>query len=255
MKGIEESISEADLEAARSDREGWSWWLEEVIGNPALEAPMISGAPSHTPISDRAFNLIVEFEVSSQQAYEAKYRGPIWPQGASGVTIGIGYDVGYASKTQLHADWDGAIPTAMVTALEQALGVQGAAAKPLAASLKSKVDVSWAAAIGVHRGKVIPRWVGLVERNLANTNLLKPDSLGALVSLTYNRGASFSKAGDRYREMRAIKQHMGDKALSQIPGEFRSMKRLWPTVPGLQTRREREAKLFERGLVETPPVG
>jgi hypothetical protein len=35
---------------------------------------------------------------------------------------------------------------------------------------------------------------------------------------------------------------------ASIPGEFRSMKRLWPTVPGLRKRREREARLFERGL-------
>ena len=44
-----------------------------------------------------------------------------------------------------------------------------------------------------------PRWVALVEGALVNTNRLGPASLGALVSLTYNRGASNPKLGDRYR--------------------------------------------------------
>ena len=56
--------------------------------------------------------------------------------------------------------------------------------------------------------KVIPRSVALVKRPLPNTAQLSQDSLGALVSLTYNRGASFGKAGDRYVEMRSIRQRM-----------------------------------------------
>jgi hypothetical protein len=96
------------------------------------------------------------------------------------------------------------------------------------------------------------RWVGLVERSLPNTGAIGPDCLGALVSLTYNRGASFGKAGARYREMRNIKAHMAAKAFGDIPDEFRSMKRLWPDMTGLQKRREREARLFQRGLAALP---
>ncbi|MDQ0473445.1 hypothetical protein [Labrys wisconsinensis] len=249
---IEAPIEEAFLEQARGDREGLAWWWDNEAGRGVLEGPQISGPGSATPISQRAFDLIVEFEVSSQQIYEQKYRSPTWPQGASGVTIGIGYDVGYATRAQLHADWDDAIPAAMVTALERAVGVQGGSAQPIARALKASVDVSWDAAIKVHRGKVMPRWVGLVERSLANTARIGPDCLGALVSLTYNRGASFTKAGDRYAEMRSIKQHMAAAAFAAVPGDLRSMKRLWPGVPGLQMRREREARLFEAGLAALP---
>lgn len=122
----------------------------------------------------------------------------------------------------------------------------------VAKRLQAKVDVPWASAIDVHREKVLPRWVGLVERSLPNTGAIGPDCLGALVSLTYNRGASFGKAGARYREMRNIKAHMAAKAFGDIPDEFRSMKRLWPDMTGLQKRREREARLFERGLAALP---
>jgi hypothetical protein len=192
--------------------------------------------------------MIVEFEVSSEALYTSRYRRPVWPKKASGVTIGIGYDVGYETIAQLHQDWDGAIPASMVKALEAALGVTGTPADAVAANLRNSVDVPWDAAISVHRSKVVPRWVGLVEGHLPNTSLLSADSLGALVSLTYNRGASFGNPDDRYSEMRAIKAHMIARAFRRIPDELRSMKRLWPDVPGLQDRREKEARLFELGL-------
>jgi len=242
-------LTPEELAQARSDREGLAWLAEErQAARTGLEAAQPGGAPSATPISRAAFDLIVEFEVSSRQLYEARYRTPIWPGGQSGVTVGIGYDVGYATGAMLESDFGETIPDRMIDALKTAIGVTGTAARALAQSLAGEVDVPWAAAISVHRVKVMPRWVGVVERGLPNTSEVGPDCLGALVSLTYNRGASFSKAGDRYREMRAIKACMQTRDFDRIPAEFRSMKRIWPTVPGLQKRREREARLFEAGL-------
>jgi GH24 family phage-related lysozyme (muramidase) len=80
--------------------------------------------------------------------------------------------------------------------------------------------------------------------------------LGALVSLVYNRGASFGipEAKDpsgRFREMRNIKAHMANKAFDQIPDELLSMRRLWIGVKdmrGVVLRREAEAALFKQGL-------
>lgn len=198
-------------------------------------------------ISQRAFDLIIREEVSSQEFYERKYRHPIWPGVQSGVTIGIGYDVGHHTREQVRADWGGRLPAHMVEALQTACGVTGKAAKPLAQSLQA-VDVPWSAAIAVFRDVDVPKWTGIVERALPNTDKLHGDSLGALVSLTYNRGASFNKDGDRYNEMRAIKAHMTNKQFAHIPSELRAMKRIWPDVRGLQDRRGREAVLFERGL-------
>jgi GH24 family phage-related lysozyme (muramidase) len=241
-------LDEAALEQARAYREGFEWWIEQLEADAELETAQISGPGSSTSISPKAFDLIVEFEVSSKALYESKYRSTVWPGGESGVTIGIGYDVGYTSREQLRSDWNDTISDQMITILESAIGIKGASAKAKAAALKSSVNIPFDAAITVHRMKVVPRWVALVEGALPNTRLLSPDSLGALVSLTYNRGASFPKPGDRYKEMRAIKQHMATKAFTSIPSDLRGMKRLWPSVPGLQARREREARLFEVGL-------
>lgn len=199
-------------------------------------------------ISKAAFDLIVAEEVSGEAVYRKRYTRPEWPGGASGVTIGIGYDVGYASEARLIADWSGHIPAAMIGVLTAACGVKGAAAKTLCAEIRNLVDVPWEAAIAVFETVDVPRWESLVRQKLANTELLHPDSLGAEVSLAYNRGASFGDAGDRYSEMRAIAADMQARAFALIPGEFRAMKRLWPNVAGLKGRREREAALFERGL-------
>ncbi len=133
----------------------------------------------------------------------------------------------------------------MITALANAVGVTGPSAKALAQKLGASVDIPWDAAIKVHRGKVLPRWVAIVEKALPNAGSLNPNQLGALVSLTYNRGPSFSKAGDRYSEMRAIKDHMVNSQFDKIPDEIRAMKRLWPNSAGLRERRDREANLFE----------
>ena len=84
---------------------------------------------------------------------------------------------------------------------------------------------------------------------MQNTDQLSRDSLGALVSLTYNRGGGgYTLPSDRFREMRAIRADMAARAFTQIPGEIRSMKRLWPDLRGLQVRRDREAALFQKGL-------
>ena len=242
-------LTQAELDDARSDREGAAWYQASLGPADATgEGTPIHHAPSATPISARAFDLIVEFEVSGRAVYEARYRGAIWPGKDSGVTVGIGYDVGYASEAELLGDWGGVLPRTMLNALLGVRGVTGTAARAAAQSLAGQIDIPFDDAIGVHRGKVIPRWIGLVEGALPNTGLLSGDSLGALVSLTYNRGASFAAPGDQFAEMRSVKAHMGARAFAQVPADLRDMKHLWPDTPGLQNRREREAQLFEQGL-------
>lgn len=203
-------------------------------------------------ISKAAFDSIVAEEVSSEAVYRKKYQRPEWPGFASGVTIGIGFDCGYATEKSLYAAWTGLIPQAMIEKLSNACGVTGDQARHLCAELRADVVVPWEAAISEFEHHEVPRWEKLVDNTLPNTDKLSPDSFGALVSLAYNRGTSFAKNGDRYAEMRAIKSAMKREDFDEIPDLFRSMKRLWPNS-GLVKRREREAKLFERGLRAPAP--
>lgn len=201
-----------------------------------------------TEPSQAAIDMIVAFEVTSQAAYDRKYQRPIWPGGQSGVTIGIGYDIGYVKAAKLAADWAGKLPPAMITALTRAVGITGASASSLAHELAVSVVVPWAAAIQVFATVDMPAYARDVTNGLDNSGHLSTDSFGALVSLVYNRGASFRKAGDRYREMRAIRGHMASGNYALVAQDISDMQRIWPEVPGLQKRRRMEAAMFRKGL-------
>lgn len=206
-------------------------------------------------ISQRAVDLIISCEVSSRAYYEKNYRHPEWPGGASGVTIAIGYDLGYASLAKERADWGPHCQEDELQTMDRCLGVRGDAARSLLPSVKSKIDISWDSATSVFLERDVPQWTQAVINAIPGADKLSPDCLGALVSIAYNRGASFGIAwnpqkdpSDRYKEMRQIKAHILSGNLAAVPDDIREMKRLWPTVRGLRDRRDAEAKLFEDGL-------
>lgn len=209
-------------------------------------------------ISRAAFDLIVESEVSSKAAYDRKYRRPERPGGQSGITVGIGYDCGYSTAATIRQDWGGKIPAAMVTTLTSVAGLKGQSAQNALNSVRPKVDVPWDAAIDVFSNVSIPKYLGFARKGLPGLDDMSPDCKGVLLSLVYNRGASFQQAGARYAEMRAIRAAVISGDLALIPGLLRKMKRLWttPSVRGVALRREEEARLFERGLkgVAAPAV-
>ena len=197
-------------------------------------------------ISDAAIDLIVREEVSDPAYYARHYSHFEWPEGASGPTVGIGYDCGYCTPGQIHADWTGIIDENRIKALIAASGKRGEAAHAWVREHGKSVTITWDEAMAQFREREAPKWIGEVARALPNTDALSPDCLGALVSLAYNRGPSFNAPGPRYAEMRAIRLHMMNRDFDQIPHEFRSMKRLW--TGGVAARREHEAVLFENGL-------
>lgn len=199
--------------------------------------------------SQAAIDLIVCSEVSSESAYTKLYQQPTWPGGMSGVTVGIGYDLGYSTVDQIDEDWADKLPLEMVEAMQEVAGITGSAASSHAHMLVGKVTVPWDAAMAVFEGRDMPKWEGIVERSLPNTDKLSGDSFGALTSLTYNRGASFSSPGSRFMEMRAIYHHMAGTTFNLIPDDIRAMARLWPNALGLRIRRDKEADLFAKGLL------
>lgn len=209
-------------------------------------------APDLHGISQEAFDEIINSETSGRAVYERKYRRPTRPGGESGITVGIGYDCGYSGAATIRADWGGKIALAMVDALASVAGLTGGAAQARLGKVRPVVLIEWDAAIAVFCETSLPKYLAMTRKALPNFDLLPPTCRGVLTSLVYNRGASFSKRGARYQEMRAIKAHMIAKAFDRIPAELRKMKRLWsaPAVHGVALRREREAKLFERGLRE-----
>lgn len=205
-------------------------------------------------ISQSAIDLIVREEVSSKAYYERHYTHPEWPGGASGVTVGIGYDLGYASVAKINADWIGKVNNDTLAAMVECAGVKGEAAKTLSARMHNRITVSWDAGMAVFMGRDVPSWIAATVRSLPNCDLLSETCLGVIVSLNYNRGTGgYTSAGDRYTEMRGIKQAMASKRFDAIPALLDSMARLWPGS-GVSGRRHREADLFRAGLKEPVPA-
>ncbi|MBY5784825.1 hypothetical protein HFN62_13875 [Rhizobium leguminosarum] len=228
---------------------------EYLSAGVGLEAAPTQAAPSSTKISARATDLLIRFEVSGEQVYERRYRVPTWPGGRSGVTIGIGYDLGYATPYAIRKDWQDYLSQADAAQLAAASGITGNQAKQYLKSFK-RSHIPYSVAKKQFLQIMQPRYVGITERALPNFNELNEDCRGALVSLVYNRGASFNipEAKDpmgRYAEMRAIKQSMATREYSGIPAHINAMARLWDQdkgMHGLVLRRNLEATLFLVGL-------
>jgi hypothetical protein len=114
-----------------------------------VPTPTKDALHSMTP-SLKGVNLIVDFEVSEESYYGKKLSKPTWPGGQSGVTIGIGYDVGYNSASQVEHDWGGRIPDAFVQDLKGVAGLKGPQARNAAERLAGAgIKVPWEAANAV----------------------------------------------------------------------------------------------------------
>ena len=134
--------------------------------------------------------------------------------------------------------------------LSQACGYSGRKAASLLAHLNS-IRIPWDVALAQYEKETLPRYIGDTEHAVANTPGLGPDSLGALVSLIYNRGTPFRDPDPRFQEMRDLSTHMQQSEFHSVPKDIRNMERLWtgqPSFRGLVLRREAEAVLFELGL-------
>jgi len=199
--------------------------------------------PVNLVVSDASLDLIVRFEITSFARYERALSHPIWPGAASGVTIGIGYDLGHNSGSQIERDWRGRLADATVDEMLTAAGVKGTEARDLVPGLQH-LTIPLDAAREVFYVATLPRYADKTRRAYAGIEDLPADAQGAMLSLIFNRGASM-RATDRRREMRAIRPLVTSGDLAGIAEQIRSMKRLWdPAVlPGLHTRRDKEADL------------
>src|SRR4029077_15154944 len=123
------------------------------------------------------------------------------------------------------------------------IGKTGNAARVMIPGL-GDIRVSWEAAIAVFDAGTLTKYVSITYANLPRSalDMLHPHCVSALVSLVFNRGASFRKPGDRYREMREILRLMNNRDFGAIPAQFRSMKRIWAGqgLDGLLRRRDAE---------------
>ena len=210
---------------------------------PTLPPP----EPANAACRRAAAALIIRWEVTSPAFYRKRLELPIWPGGASGVTWGIGYDGAHATAATIRDDWHA---HGQVERLASTTGISGTRARDVLPRYRDIVT-PFEHAADVFENRSLIEYERRAERAFRNGFVdLRPGACSALVSLTYNRGASMT--GDSRREMRALRDGCIPKQdYSCIARELRSMCRLWRgTVneKGLCARREAEAL-----LAESPP--
>ena len=195
-------------------------------------------------LNDKSLKLILEFEVGGGENYYNKFlKNPTWPGEQSGVTIGIGYDLGYVNKTEFSEDWKD-LPKEIFDRLYKVVGIKGYTAKNLIRGLKD-ITIPWDLALKVFNNKTVTKFYNLTQQTFPNFDNL----------LVFNRGAALE--GDRRREMKLIRDGMklvstyDQKALSFIANQIRNMKRIWiggSIEKGMSRRRDAEANLIENSL-------
>ena len=196
-----------------------------------------------TNLSTKGIQAIINWETSGEEYYK---KNPIWPGGESGVTIGVGWDLGQTPATETSRAWAPHLDAATLALLVSVSGRKGEAAKEVLKHVRHLI-ISWTSALSVFENVTLPTWYMRTLRIYPQVVDLPGDCAAALVSLCFNRGTSLS--GERRREMCNIQALLRTGNLKEIPKQLREMKRLWPTVEGLRNRRIQEADLFESGLI------
>lgn len=208
-------------------------------------AESFSDPVSGLNISKAGIDLIIEFEVGGVSYYNSNLRRPTYPGAASGVTIGIGYDLGYNSVGQIQRDWGDQLDASTLSRLTAVAGLKRGAASARISGLRD-INIPFEAALAVYYKRTLPRFAKLTQGTFPRSESLHGDSQGSLTSLVFNRGSALK--GDRRREMRQIRDAVLSGNTTQVPDFFRSMERIWKgtsVANGLIRRRRAEAALFK----------
>lgn len=236
----------------------------KLIPRPAAPSAAIT-LPKPTPPSavapatpdpsgiDSCLTFIENEEDGSPAYYVKHYQHFEWPAGASGPTIGVGYDCGYVTMKEAIADWTGIVSDDTVTAICRAVGLRGEAAEIFVRAHGGSVTITWDQAVAEFKQREVPKWMARCRAALPNFDQLPALCQGAILSLTYNRGSGgYDDPSPRDAEMRAIRSDMAAQKFNNIPMQIISMRRLWPRGGDLWNRRTHEAALFQKGLATAP---
>lgn len=199
-------------------------------------------------LNKKSIDFIIQHEAGGRAYYDKVLQKPTWPGGESGITIGLGYDLGYNSEKQFKTDWGKTLSEANIKTLKTVLGLKGEKAK---ISLKGEllnIRIPYNIAYDVFVKCSVPRFYKLALSIYPGLSELNEDTQGALVSMIFNRGASLN--GDSRKEMRAIVDLVKKKDYEAIAEEIEKSKRLWEHrgLDGLVIRREAEADMIRDSI-------
>jgi GH24 family phage-related lysozyme (muramidase) len=199
-------------------------------------------------VSEAGQRLILDFEVGGGEPYYVRYlQRPTWPEGASGVTIGVGYDLGYNTREQIARDW-AELPAVTLARLQACAGMKGTMAKLKTREVRD-IIIPWTLALKVYQSRTIPRFAEATRRAYPGVETLHPSAQGAYLSWVFNRGEGITSSA-RDLEKRLIRRDT-PSAFPAVPGHFLASQRLWigtSNGAGLCRRRQAEAALIQSTL-------
>jgi len=187
---------------------------------------------------------VIEFETGGKSYYEKFLKKMTWPKGESGITMGIGADLGYMSNDEFDKHFASFFTIDEVLRLKSVIGLKSENAKKSLSKVKD-ISLTWENASKAFVSWTLPKFWKLTNTLWPQTDQLCENAQIALVSIVFNRGSS-TKGSSRV-EMVNIKDLVIKKDYKGIAKEIRSMKRLWEGkgLDGLLKRREQEAKMVE----------
>lgn len=230
--GVQATGAEATVPVVLALREA----VAEVAPEPLPSTPAATVDPA-------VVELVVRWEIGSQAQYVRKYQGVICPGGASGPTIGIGFDLGTQTPAEIRAAW-GWHPD--IDRLVTASGQVGPEKCKAWRAAHRDIRVSYDDALRVFATHDWPRYMAMAARAYRNGWAdLTLNHQRALGGNGYNRGFSF--LGSRRTEMREVRDTCvpGNDAPCTA-GQLRASCRVWDSQPdirkGLCARRYAEAE-------------
>lgn len=187
---------------------------------------------------------VIAFESGGEKYYNKFLKRMTWPKGASGITMGIGADLGYMSEKEFDTYFSKYFTNDENKKLKSTIGLKGESAKNALHKVEN-IELSWENASEAFVDWTLPKFWNLTNALWPKMDELCENAQIGLVSIVFNRGASTK--GSSRTEMLNIKPLVLKKDYKGIAREIRSMKRLWEgkNMDGLIKRREEEAKMVE----------
>ena len=210
-----------------------------------VEKCLPGNAPRH-PSGDR--NQVLSAGATFIWRLEAASIHPYWPGGASGITLGIGWDVGHHTESDLRKTWR-ELDQVSLEALALTAGKKGDQASRLLPMVKDiLISESLSRRVFIDS---MPRYYDEMLGIFPESRRLPTDVQVSLLSLVFNRGSGLGKAlpedVDARFEMRTLQGAVRDQDITGIYYRFSNMIRLWEHTPlgkGLANRRRSEMRLI-----------
>jgi len=211
-------------------------------------------------LSKQAINqAILAFEVGYDKLSEFSYYNkkltkptvPAWQTTDSGVTIGIGFDCGYNTPTEIKNSWSSILPEHQVNSLVKCSGKKRKEAFDLLATVNDIV-VPIEDALRVFYNTTIYKFGKEALKVYPNLPNIHPVEQSVIVGLVFNRGNDIDATKDRRKEMRQLVAAIKNDNDAETAQIIRNMKRLWADVKGLRIRRDVEADLIAQADTQLP---